>query len=407
MALVVRQLESSTSAGTFAVSAAVRLDGREERLEFRRHGDHPRLADRADTLDPFAVALLLPAMLRGVPLVLEGGVDEILLESLRGPVQDTLRLLDRSWSTVPVEADARPATSGADAALGAAGGMSGGIDSMHLVRHRLLAAEVPTVLRLRTLLHHHVGAHGDDAAVFAEQYAHARRIADRLGLPLVGASCRLGAAYRGMPFIHCHTIRNVAATMTLDHLFSFVHYASSEELGRPPRRSRFSGISALDPQLLPLFDTPRVTWRSFGGGATRLAKTAEVIADERLCGDLCVCIRGFRRDRAAVNCGRCYKCARLLFQAEATGRLDAVAGTVDMEAWRAGRGHAVTRLLWLALGPRRTKNEIDLLAFLDDRGFAFPAWARPWVLAARLLRGRRHGVASAMRPTASGPDHSA
>lgn len=189
-----------------------------------------------------------------------------------------------------------------------------------------------------------------------------------------------------MPFIHCHTIRNVAATMTLDHLFSFVHYASSEEIGRTPRRSRFSGISALDPQLLPLFDTPRITWRSFGGGATRLAKTAEVIADERLCGDLCVCIRGFRRDRAAVNCGRCYKCARLLLQAEATGRLDAVAGTVDMEAWRAGRGHAVTRLLWLALGPRRTKNEIDLLAFLDARGFAFPAWARPWVLAAAAPR---------------------
>ncbi|MFM7108306.1 MAG: hypothetical protein ACKOZU_06850 [Planctomycetaceae bacterium] len=378
MAIVVSALETDVPAGGFDVGATVDMDGRRDRVVFRRHGDHPRLADRTDTFDPFAVLLLLPAMLRGEPLVVEGSIDEVLLASLRGPVQDTLRLLDRSWRRVEVRAEPQPAPPTA-AARGAAGGMSAGIDSMHLVRNRLLDPDVPDALRLRTLLHHHVGAHGGDDAVFAERLGHARRVADRLGLPLVGASCAAETAYRGMPFIHCHTMRHVAASMTLDHLFSLVHYASSEELGRRPRRSRFSGISTIEAQLLPLFDTPRVAWRSFGGAATRLAKTADVIADDRLCGDLCVCIRGSRRDRAALNCGRCYKCARLLLQAEASGRLDAVAGTFDMAAWRAGRGHAVTRVLWLALGPQRTANEADLLAFLDDRGFPFPWWARPWV----------------------------
>jgi len=360
---------------------------------FSRFGDHPSLRDRTDTFDPFAVAMLLPAMLRGEPLVVEGSIDESLLDSLRGPVQDTLQLLDRQWRRVPVEADGRTTRPRQGPSRGAGAGMSGGIDSMHLVRHRLLAADVPDPLRLRVFVHHHVGAHGEDDRVFAEQLTHARRVAGRLGLPLVGARCTLSAAYRGMPFIHCHTLRNTAASMTLDHLFDAFHYASSEEAGRSPRRSRFSGISTLDPQLLPLFDTPQVRWRSFGGAATRLRKTAEVIADDRLCGDLLVCIRGFRTDRKAVNCGRCYKCARLLLHAEAVGRLDAVSPTIDMDAWRSGRNHAIGRLLWLAIGPRRTANEADLVAFLDSRGFPFPWWARPAVTAARLVRGRPHSLA--------------
>jgi hypothetical protein len=405
VALVIRQLRADTVGEFFDLTATVRLDGRldgrDREITFRRHGDHPRLRDRSDTFDPFAVALLLPAMLRGEPLVVEGSIDELLLAALRGPIQDTLRLLDPAWRRVPVEAEPRPASATADPSLGAATGMSGGIDSMHVVRHRLLGEQVPAPLRLRTFVHHHVGAHGDDDAVFAEQYAHARRVADRLGLPLVGASCRFGEAYRGMPFIHCHTMRNVAASMTLDHLFTHFLYASSQEVGRGVKRGRFSGISALEPQLLPLFDTLRVFWRSFGGAATRLEKTAEVIGDEQLCGDLLVCIRGFRTDRAALNCGRCYKCARLLLQAEAMGRLDAVAPSIDMPAFRAGRRHSLFRLLWLSLGPTRTANEIDLVKFLAATGRPFPWWARPGVAAVQLLHGRRHSLDANDAPLAA------
>lgn|GEM_PF-1603871 len=405
MALVIRQLRADTAGEFFDLTATVRLDGRldgrDREITFRRHGDHPRLRDRSDTFDPFAVALLLPAMLRGEPLVVEGSIDELLLAALRGPIQDTLRLLDPAWRRVPVEAEPRPATAMADPTLGAATGMSGGIDSMHVVRHRLLAEQVPEPLRLRTFVHHHVGAHGDDDAVFAEQYAHARRVADRLGMPLVGARCRLGEAYRGMSFLHSFTMRNVAASMTLDHLFTYFLYASSHELGARIKLTRFSGMGTLESQLLPLFDTLRVFWRSFGGSATRLQKTAEVIDDERLCGDLLVCIRGFRTDRAALNCGRCYKCGRLLLQAEAAGRLDAIAPAVDMPAFRSGRNHSLLRLLWLSLGPTRSGSEIDLVKFLAATGRPFPWWARPGVAAVQLLHGRRHSLEANDAPLAA------
>ena len=392
MAIIIRDLESDLSTDACDVSAEVVLDGVARRLAFRRFGTHPALCERADTFDPFAVALLLPAMIRGEPLVIEGSIDERLLLALEGPVQSTLCLLDPAWRRVPVEADARSSTERPRPA-GAATAMSGGIDSMHLVRHRLLDPAVPESLRVRLLVHHHVGAHGDDDHVFEEQLAHARRIADSFGLPLVGARCRLTDAYRGMLYVHCQTMRNVAASMTLDHLFSHFHFASSEPFGGRAARTRFEGMATLEPQLLPLFNTDRVSWHAFGGDTTRLRKTAEVLADERLRSTLLVCMRGFRRDRAALNCGRCYKCSRVLLHAEAIGALDAVADTFDMAAYRRGRNHSVMRLLRFSLGPTRNPVEIDLLKFLAANGFDFPPWSRPAVAAALLLHARRHSLA--------------
>ena len=394
MAIIVRDLESDLSAGACDVSAEVVFDGVTRRLSFRRFGDHPALRDRTDTLDPFAVALLLPAMIRGEPLVIEGSIDERLVLALKGPIQATLALLDRSWRRVPVEAGARrPAERPRPA--GAATAMSGGIDSMHLVRHHLLDPAVPESLKVRLLVHHHVGAHGEDDHVFEEQLAHARRVADALGLPLVGARCQLTDAYRGMRYVHCQTMRNVAASLTLDHLFAHFLFASSYPFGSPAVRTRFDGIGALEPQLLPLFNTECVSWHPFGGDATRLCKTAEVLADDRLRSLLLVCMRGFRRDRAALNCGRCYKCARALLHAEAIGALDAMADTFDMAAYRRGRNHSVMRLLRFSLGPTRNAADVDLLQFLAANGFAFPRWSRPAVAAALLVHGRRHSLAAA------------
>ncbi|MFM8735573.1 MAG: hypothetical protein ACKOC8_10305 [Pirellulales bacterium] len=401
MAVVIRDLATDADHEGFTSSAAVTIDGRERRLALRRFGNHPDLARREEVFDPFAVALLVPAMLRGGPLIVEGGIDEVLLGNLRGPVQATLRLMAPAWRQVPVEADARPSATHTDWTRGAAMAMSGGIDSMHLARHRLLDPAVPEPLRVRLLVHHHVGAHGEDDAVFEEQLAHARRIADRLGVPLVGTICRLDEAYRGMKFIHCVLPRNVAASMAVDHLFAAFHYASSEPLGGRPTMSRFEGIATLEPQLLPLFSTTRTTWLPFGGDTSRLRKTAEVIGDDRLCGDLLVCVRGFRRDRAALNCGCCFKCARVLFHAEADGRLDAVAGTFDMAAFEAGRTHSLLRLLRLSLLPWTNENDVDLLQYMHDRDYPFPAWARPGVALTLMRHGRRHSLTGQAGPAAS------
>lgn len=152
------------------------------------------------------------------------------------------------------------------------------------------------------------------------------------------------------------------------------------------------GVSILDASLLPLFNTSRAAWVPFGGDTTRLRKTADVLADDRLRGDLLVCVRGLRRDRANLNCGRCYKCARVLLHAEADGRLEEVAPTFEMDAFRRGKAHAILRLLRRSLGLERNENDIDLLRYLRARGYPFPAWARPGVAVALLLHGSRHSL---------------
>jgi hypothetical protein len=392
MAIIVRGLETRESGGLFDCSARVTLDGRERVMTLRRYGNHPDLTRREDTYDPFAVALLVPAMIRGEPLVIEGAIDEFLLLAVRSLVQESFRLMAPAWKRVAVEAEPRPATLATDWTKGAATAMSCGIDTMHLMRHRFIDPAVPEPLRVRTLVHHHVGAHGDDDQVFEEQYAHARRVADRLGLPLVGTRCSFTEAYRGMKYIHSVLPRNVAASLALDHLFAVFHYGSSEPLGGRPRMTRFDGVATLEPHVLPLFNTTRAVWMQYGADATRLRKTADVLAEDVLSGDLLVCIRGFDPGRKNLNCGRCYKCCRVLLHAEADGRLDAVAGTFDMDGARRGRTHALLRLVHRSLGPWQNENETDLLKYLHERRFPFPSWMRPAVSLALLVHGTRHSL---------------
>jgi hypothetical protein len=394
----VSHLRQDSGEGFADVTASVHIGGVEQAMTFRRRGNHPRLADGKVEFDPFSVALLIPAMLRGAELVIDGSVDESLLLALRTSVQATLRTLAPEWRQIAIHAEPRVSTRGPDYTLGAAMGMSGGVDSLHLVRHHLLDPAVPEHLRIKLFLHNHVGAHGDSDSIFEEQFNHVRQYADRVGVPLVSVACRMGALYREMPFIHSHTMRNVAAAMTSDHLFTRFLYASSQELGHSPKRSRFSGISALEPSLLPQFDTRDVFWSSFGGHATRLQKTQEVLSDSRLRENLLVCIRGFRGDRRSINCGRCYKCARALFHAHVSGVLSDLAGTFDLDAFWAGHNRSVLRLLRHSLGPRQVTSDIDLLKYLIAAGYPFPPWSRPALAVFKLTHGTRHSLLE-QRPT--------
>lgn len=388
MTVRVRDLRQEDRSGSFDVVASVSIDGETRPMRFSRYGNHPGLRQREETYDPFLVALLVPAMLRKEPLVIEGPVDELLLYNLRGPVQDTIRVMAPELPVVPVEAAASPSRNSDKVDRGMAVGFSGGVDSMHVVHHHLFGKGIPDPLRLRLLIHNHVGSHDENDALFRERFAGVQKLADRFELPLVGAQCHMNELYMGTRFNEYHTLRTVAAAISLDHLFDRYFFASAEELGRKVARTRFSGISTLEPQLLPLFNTARVQWTAFGGSATRLRKTFEVLNDDRLCDGIQVCVRGDGKSRNALNCGRCHKCARLLMQAEVMGRLERVAPTFDLDAYWAGRNYSIFRMLRLALKWRASRNDVNLLKYLAGHAFKFPAWARPLVGVALLRHGR-------------------
>ena len=376
MTIVVSNIRQEQRGAGFAATVDVTHGGSSETLTIHRVGNHPRLGEWQPRFDPFLVALLLPAMMRGQSLVVEGPVGATLLQSAQTSIQATLRTLNRKWRHVAVEAESRRDTRAADPSLGAATGMSCGIDSL-FTYDALSRPDVPEHLRPRLFLHNDVGAH-PDRGIFERHLLHAARFADETGIPLVSVTIDLARWY-GPRFLHSHTMRNVAAAMSVDHLFHTFVYSSGVTAGARPALGRFSGMGTIDPVLLPQFDTAATGWMPFGAHATRLQKTARVMSTELARRYLTVCIREPGAAGGPLNCGRCYKCARALAYADAQGMLDDFAGIFDTGAFRRHRDHALFRFLRHSLGDRRTEDDLEMLAWLDRKAYPMPWWMRPFL----------------------------
>lgn len=382
MTIVVSRLEMEPSDNGYRLSAAVACDGEERRLAFDCAGNHPRLADAEPSFDPFAAALLIPAMERGEDLVIEGEVDEILLDSLRTSAQAIIGQVDPRWRKVRVEAQARREERAPDFALGAATGMSCGVDS--LTTHLLFGDrdDVPAQFRLKLLVHNDIGAHVHPLA-HRRQFDNARRFAETAGLPLVGVAGDLSAWHR-TPFLKNHIMRSAAAMLAIGHLFQTWHHSAGQSFSGAPTSSRFSGIGAHEAALLPALSTRRHSFRVAGNHLSRIEKSHLLMDSDLALRHLAICIRGHRPELRKLNCGRCYKCAPFLLQAEAEGRLDDFGATFDLDAFRDGRNHAWLRLVRHGFGDRRLNYDRDLLAHLRRMRADLPFWVGPFAwLAAR------------------------
>lgn len=376
MAIIVRNVRQEDDGEFFDLVADVEFDSRCRPLKMRRFGNHPDLRKAAPSLDPFAVMLLMPAMVRGEELVLEGSVDENLLYSLAGLVQNAFRVKRPRWKKVKVSAEPRVATENPVANRGAAAGFSGGVDSMQLFRHCYLNAEVPGNMRLELLLHHHVGAHADSDLLFRDSLAHVRAWADRHGLPLVGTICDMEPFYKGIKFLHSAIPRNVAAALALNHLFQTFLYASSVRLegdrkGRLPRV-----VDNFCSTFLPLFGSRYHYFRSVGAEYTRVEKTLLVLNDDRLIDNLHVCARPASRRNQFLNCGTCEKCVKLLVVAEHIHRIDRLGKLYDLASFRRRRMRCLSNLLYTGV-TRRSEASTDTLRWLKSEGYAFPRLLQP------------------------------
>lgn len=394
MTVVVSSLGFEPSAGGYKLSAAVACDGATRRLSFAVSGDHPRLAGAEPNFDPFAAALLIPAMERGEDLAIEGEVDEILLDALRTSVQAAAGTVDRRWKRVRINAAARRETRQPDFSLGAATGMSCGIDSLTTFALHPDAEATPEQFRLKLLVHNDIGAHAAPLA-HVRQFDNAKRFAAGAGLPLVGVAADLSPYYRS-PFIKNHILRSAAAMLAIGHLFHTWHHSAGQSFSGAVSGGRFSGIGAVEAGVVPALSTRRRTFRVAGNHMSRVEKTGLVMDMAEAQRHLAVCIRGHDPGLRKINCGRCYKCAAFLLQAESEGKLEAFGDTFDLDGFRAGRSHAWFRLLRHTFGDRRLNYDRDLLAHLWRIGAAMPAWVAPF---GRLAAGRRR-YAPDKRPTA-------
>lgn len=372
MTIVISDLTRKVSAGSVETSVVVAIEGERQRLSIRHAGDVAGIADTHPVFDAFAVLLLIPAMARRMPLIVEGSIDARRLDAMRRAIQTLLSRANSEWHRVAIEADARIVDPVPDLARGSAMGMSCGIDSLYTFLD-LSRSEIAPHLKVKLLVHNDVGAH-PDRATFERHLAHVRRFADAFGLPLISTTVDL-SRYYGQRFIHNHTLRNAGAAMSLEPLFNNFVYPAGD-VGQNVIFGRNSGIAPLDPSLLPLLNTGAASYLSHGMHIERLGKTAAVMPTRIAQQYLTVCTHGFEDGRSKMNCGRCYKCARALHFAEAHGLLEAFGTTFDVANFNRNRGRSLFRLFRHSFLDRRSRDDQDLLAHLFEAGYPLPGWLR-------------------------------
>ncbi len=374
MTIVISDLTRHTAVGSVETSVVVAMDGERQRLSIRHAGDVAGILDTPPAFDAFAVLLLIPAMARRMPLIVEGTIDARRLDAMRRGIQTLLSRANHDWHPVDIEAEARTVDPTPDLARGTAMGMSCGIDSLYTFLD-LARAGIAPHLKVKLLMHNDVGAH-PDRSTFERHLAHVRRFADEFGLPLISTTVDLSRYYH-QRFIHSHTLRNAGAAMSLEPLFSNFIYPAGD-VGQNVIFGRNSGIAPLDPSLLPLLNTGAASYLTHGMHIERLGKTAAVMRTQTARKYLTVCTHGFRDGRKTMNCGRCYKCARILHFAEAHGMLGDFRTTFDLENFERHKQRSLFRLFRHSFLDRRSRDDQDLLAYLVAHGYPMPAWLRPF-----------------------------
>lgn len=332
-----------------------------------------------------AIALILPAMMSGCDLVIEADISPRLLHALNGDLQGLLLAYDSRLKRVKVEAGAAPLP--ASIGNGVAAGFSAGIDSFAT----LLAysdAKTPKPLRLTHLTVHNVGALGntprtslDRSDAYDKACARTTSAANDYGLGTMFVSSNMEDVFDSCrpslrSFEHSHSIRNaVCAHIFHDYLGYFLYSSAVPycEIGLSTiKRGAKRGMATIDPILLPLLSTERLTILSAGAEMSRGEKSALVAKSELARDMLDVCSPTRRRVKGDLtyNCSRCKKCVRTIATLEAIGQLEDFDRVFQVDLYKATR----TSLLRGLHESARAGDNFDreVIALLREAGLSVP-----------------------------------
>lgn len=308
-----------------------------------------------------AVSLLYPAMRIGADLHVDAALSPQLRDALDNDVQAFLRVFDPALR--PVRVTCRQETADGPRGRLVATGFSAGIDSFATLA-RYLFEPTHQNLAVSALAVFDVGAFGREGEPhFTRAVSRCDAFAAAHGLRSLALRSNLDAVYRattiGRPgFEKTNTFRNVAAALALEAGLSRYYVSSSfapHEIGvRDIYNPAF-----LDPILLPLLSTERMTLVSACAGLTRVEKTRLVAALPQAEQILDVCTRPWERIAGGpANCSHCPKCIRTLFTLEAIDRLDAFTAVFDVAGFRRRRDQHLGELQSSAAGGNSLDAEV-------------------------------------------------
>lgn len=225
--------------------------------------------------DSFLVGLLVPAMVTGEDIWIEGKVSERLFHTTNGPLQKLLKCYWPLLHEIHIHPEMLDTTFNHTPEV--ITGFSGGINS-YCVLADYFYAQVPHGMKITHLLYNNSGSHGsgnDGRKYYLQRLVSVNQIADQIGLPLISINSNLDQFYPVNSYPKTHTLRNASAALCLQAGVGRFIYASTYQYSDVFIRPAFD-VSHTDPITLPLLSTERVDMLSARGEYSRVEKTIKV-----------------------------------------------------------------------------------------------------------------------------------
>lgn len=261
--------------------------------------------------DPFAAALVIPAMALGEDLVVEGPISRSLLGNL-----ERVRDLVASWRDETAWSHLRPIelrpTTTAEAPLGdGASGLffTGGVDSFDALYELERAQDPPD----RLLFIHGFDIPLRRQRLFEKVSAHLEAAANEIGIPLLTITTNLREITD--PILSWNLEHGAALAMVGLSLGAGHRTLAFGSADAYVNRSPYGTHAALD----PLWSRESTVFTTVAAGRKRSEKLEALIGESIAQKHLRVC---YENAHDAYNCGHCNKCVRTMLQLQVLGALD-------------------------------------------------------------------------------------
>jgi hypothetical protein len=313
--------------------------------------------------DPFLMALLQEAMLRGEDIRVEGSLSKRLWFNAERHLQPMMQLLRYKLSRVRIEPEALRD----DATMGTGAGLafSGGVDSFYALLDHHAECDDP-LYRVTHLFIASVGAILD--LDWTARQAQMRAVAEMHGIGAIPIASNLNELLT-LPLVKSHTLRTMSCPALLPRLFRRVYLASGYNYHDIKPNNYY--LSPLEPAFVHLLSTAQTEMILTGAQHSRIHKTQRIADLPSAQRHLNVCVSPIT-DR---NCSRCWKCTRTEFTLEMYGKLDKFDQAFDLDVWKKVRSAYVGEWL-LNRNKRRITIVKEVQQLARERGYAYSRWER-------------------------------
>ena len=322
------------------------------------------------------VALLIPAMLMGEDIHIDGTISERLFYNLLRPLQRLLRHVIPSLNEVEIYPENLKCDQ-LNSALGVATGFSGGIDSYCVLADHVYS-DIPESFKVTHLLFNNVGSHTVHVGshtiggerLFRERYERLLPVVERIGLPFLIINSNLDIFYGGkIRFQQTHTLRNASVALLLQRGVGRFMYASTFDYSKSFVGSTYD-LAYSDTITLPLLSTDAIDIFSVGSEYTRVQKTLRVAELSETYETLDICVNP-NNTSGYTNCGKCWKCLRTLTTLEIAGYIERYSSQFDLNAYRTRRNTYFATLI----GSHDPLIQ-EIVKFAEDINYSFPISSR-------------------------------